>query len=63
MTKKQNDDKGYLIIFIIVSVLLIGLILRILIDTENFLKDIWFSFLGMVIIFIIAWISRNYKKE
>lgn len=62
MTDKNEDNKGCTSMIVLVSILVIGLIVRFFIDTENLLKDMWGGFLGIVIIFIVIWVANNYRK-
>jgi len=57
MTNK--DNKGY-VKFFLVSILIIGLIIiRLIIDTENFLTDLWVGFLTMVVVYFL--VIKEYK--
>lgn len=62
MAEKDENNKGCTTMIVLVSILVIGLIFRFIYDTENLLKNMRGWFLGIVIIFIVVWVSNNYKR-
>ena len=54
MSSKNEEKSGFSSIVILFSILILGLIVRLFIDTEGLLKDLWWGFLGIIIIVIIS---------
>jgi len=54
MSSKNEEKNGCTTIVILFSILILGLIVRLFMDTEGLLKDLWWGFLSIIVIVIIS---------
>lgn len=49
-------------VWILVIMVILGFSLRLILDTEDFLLDMWRVLVGIVLWIILLWIIHNYRK-
>lgn len=59
MSAENENKKGCTTITILFSILVIGLIVRLFVDTEGLFQDIMGVFIGILVIFTFVQISRR----